>query len=178
MKHIIQKILVSILAFSLIIGPIAHTFSAEEDPVYTTLRSIDLWTFNEYRYRITEQFFRLRENQQIDGLLDKNIIQDIAVLANDGYKYLPDNLVNKNYLSELLIDLQRGVKYPNNESAYTEIVKGIAEYLENVEITSISGDVEASPVSGNAPLTSTLRAKVTRSKWNTNKNRKLHMVGR
>jgi PKD repeat protein len=160
MNHIIQKILVSFLAFSLIIGPIAHTFSAEEDPVYTTLRSIDLWTFNEYRYRITEQFFALRENQQIEGLLDKNIIQNIAVLANDGYKYLPDNLVNKNYLSELMIDLQRGVKYPSNESAYTEIVKGIAEYLENVEISSISGDVEASPVSGNAPLTSTLRAKV------------------
>ena len=59
-----------------------------------------------------------------------------------------------------MIDLQRGVKYPNNESAYSEIVKGIADYLENVEITSISGEVLASPISGNAPLTSTLRAKL------------------
>lgn len=148
------------LTFSLVIGPIAQTFSASEDPVYTTLRSIDLWTFNEYRYRITEQFFLLRESYQIDGTLNKGIIQEIAVLADTGYKYLPDNLVNKNYLSELMIDLQRWVKYPNNESAYTEIVKGIAEYLENVEISSIYGSVEASPISGNAPLTSTLRAKV------------------
>jgi PKD repeat protein len=160
MKHIIQKILVSLLAFSLMFGPVAHTFSAEDSPVYTTLRSIDLWTFNEYRYRITEQFFALRESHQIDGILSIDIIENIAVLANTGYKYLPDNLVNKNYLSELMIDLQRGAKYPNNESAYTEIVKGIAGYLENVEITSISGDVEASPSSGNAPLTSTLRARV------------------
>jgi hypothetical protein len=59
-----------------------------------------------------------------------------------------------------MIDLQRGIKYPNNESAYTEIIKGISDYLENVEISSISGMVEATPLSGNAPLTSTLRAKV------------------
>jgi hypothetical protein len=59
-----------------------------------------------------------------------------------------------------MIDLQRGAKYPNNESAYTEIIKGIADYLENVEITSISGSVEATPISGNAPLNSTIRAKV------------------
>lgn len=160
MKHIIYKIVVSLLTFFLLVGPVAHTFSAQDDPVYTTLRSIDLWTFNEYRYRITEQFFALRENQQIDGTLNTDIIRDIAVLADEGYKYLPDNLVNKNYLSELMIDLQRGIKYPNNESAYIEIVKGIADYLENVEITSITGEVEATPISGNAPLTSTLRAKV------------------
>ena len=62
------------LAFSLLFGPLAQTFSAAEDPVYTTLRSIDLGTFNEYRYRITEQFFALREKYQIDQTLDKDII--------------------------------------------------------------------------------------------------------
>jgi len=64
-------------------------------------------------------------------------LKDIAVLADTGYKYLPDNLKNKNYLNELLIDIQKGIKSPGNEIVYTEIIKSLAAYLENTEIDSV-----------------------------------------
>lgn len=145
----------------MLITPIS-AFSAvsDDEPVYTTLRSIDLGTFNEYRYRLTEQFFILREWFTIDNSLDVDTILRIAALADEGYKYLPDNLVNKNYLSALKTDLQKGAKYPGNETAYAEILGWLADYIEKVEIDSISGSIEGSPISGNAPLVTTLRAKV------------------
>lgn len=128
--------------------------------MYTTLRSIDLGTFNEYRYKITEQFFALREYYEINEELNIKTLQNIAVLADTGYRYLPDNLKNKNYLKELLIEIQKGIKSPTNEIVYNEIVKALAAYLENVEIQSINGTIEATPLSGNAPITTTFRAKV------------------
>jgi len=61
MKHIVQKFLSLVLVVMLITPVSILTVSAQEEPVYTTLRNIDLGTFNEYRYRLTEQFFILRE---------------------------------------------------------------------------------------------------------------------
>jgi len=52
-----------------------------EAPSYTTLREIDKGTFNEYRYRITEKYFSLREKFNIEGTIDKTIASDIQVLA-------------------------------------------------------------------------------------------------
>lgn len=160
MKHILQKFL-GFLLIVMVFSPLyVLRVDANTAPVYTTLRSIDLGTFNEYRYRLTEQFFALREWYEINNSLDTNIILAIAVLADEGYKYLPDNLVNKNYLSALKTDLQKWAKYPGNETAYAEILQWIADYIEKVEVQSITGTIEASPLSGNAPLTSTLRARV------------------
>ncbi len=160
MKHIITKILLFFALLAMLPLHEASAASSKDEPIYTTLRSIDLGTFNEFRYRITEQFFILRENYQVNNALDVDVIRKIAVLADEWYKYLPDNLVNKNYLAELNIDLKKGAKYPGNESAYTEIIQWVADYIEKVEISSVSGSVEASPISGNAPLVTTLRAKV------------------
>jgi len=134
--------------------------SAEDEPVYTTLRNIDLGTFNEYRYRLTEQFFLLREWFTINNALDVDVILRIAALADEWYKYLPDNLVNKNYLSALRTDLQKWAKYPGNETAYAEILSGLADYIEKVEVQSITWTIQWTPSSGNAPLITTLRANV------------------
>jgi hypothetical protein len=84
----------------------AYSATATESS-YTTLRTVDLGTFNEYRYRITEQFFLLRDGWEIDGELKKKTLEEIGLLADRGYKYLPDNLENKNLLKKLLTALQR-----------------------------------------------------------------------
>ena len=160
MKHILKHIALLFLSIFLAFGLPVSVNAAEEDPVYTTLRSIDLGTFNEYRYKITEKFFSLREHFEIHDSMSIPMLKEIGVLADTGYNYLPDNLKNKNYLNKLLIELQKGTKSPENEIVYVEIIKAIAEYLENVEVTSITGTIEASPVVGNAPLTTTLRGKV------------------
>lgn len=99
--------------------------STQDEPVYTTLRSIDRGTFNEYRYKMTEQFFRLREYVEVNNRLSEKILKDIAVLANESYDYLPDDLKNKNYLNELGIELQKGVKSPSNTIHYNGVVRAM-----------------------------------------------------
>ncbi len=169
MKHTLQQLfsatLVALLLFatplSVMTAQAVSSNTSDDDPVYTTLRTIDLGTFNEYRYKITEQFFILREYFEVNGELDVKTLQNMAILANTGYKYLPNNLKNQNYLREFLIDIQKGVKSPSNEILYTEIISSLAAYLENVEIQSVQGSIEATPLTGNAPITTTFRAKVS-----------------
>ncbi len=124
---------------------------------YTTLRNIDLGTYNEYRYRLTEQFFALREHFEVTKELNTETLQNIALIANTGYKYLPDNLTNKNKLQELLIDIKKWMWAPDNKVLYSEVIKSLAAYLEKVEIQEIEWTISATPNSGNAPLTVTLR---------------------
>lgn len=146
-----QRILSIITLFFLLGAQLAPVFAAtvatQDEVGYTVLRSIDLGTFNEYRYKITEKFFLLRDRYQLNNTLEKVVLEDIGVLANTGYKYLPDNLKNKNYLRQLLTDLQKGVQEPNNDTQYTQILKSIADYLEKVDIQSITGSIEAIPAS-------------------------------
>jgi len=88
-------------------SPIGHLQSYAEEPVYTTLRSIDLGTYNEYRYRMTEQFFNLKEYYEINRSMSVPILQRIAQFADEGYNYLPDNLKNKNYYRNLLTNIKK-----------------------------------------------------------------------
>ncbi|MCH8518722.1 PKD domain-containing protein [Candidatus Gracilibacteria bacterium] len=133
----------------------ANTTSS--DPDYTTFRTIDRGTFNEYRFRMTEQFFALREHFQIQGNLNVSVLRQMLETANTGYNYLPDNLLNQNALRQLAIEIQKGINSPRDEFIYNDILRSLAAYIENVNISQIQGSIEAIPVSGNAPLTSTLR---------------------
>ncbi len=137
------------------------TYSAErsEEP-FTTMRTIDVWTFNEYRYKITEKFFILRDKWKINGELDKKTLEEIGVLSDKGYKYLPDNLQNKNLLKNLLTDLQRWVKYPNNDANYTQILKSLQQYLETPDIAFLKWTIQATPDIWSAPMNVTFRADV------------------
>ncbi len=153
-------ILVGFISISLL-GSVNTIYSAKDEiPSYTTLREIDKGTFNEYRYRITEKFFSLREKFNIEGTIDKDIALEIQTLAEKWYKYLPDNLNNKNYYNNLTTEIKKGVKYPDNETNYTTIVKAIESFLDKTDIKTISWTIEVFPKEGNAPLTVTLRAKV------------------
>ena len=146
------------LILSLFLVPTPNiAFSAEDDTGFTKLTTVDLNTFNEYRYRITEQFFELRSKFEIEGSVDKDIALKILDIAKQGYNYLPDNLTNKNVYNKLKTSVERGVKYPDNEGNYTSIVTEIQAYLENMQIEKITGKVEAFPDTGNAPLTVTFR---------------------
>ena len=155
-----KKILI-LLLIALSFGSMHATVYAEDDiSNYTTLREIDKETFNEYRYRITEQFFELRDTFNVEGTIDPVAVERIANLAERSYKFLPDNLKNKNYLQALGTEMRKAVKFPDNEANYTSLVQAISNYLEKVDIQSLKWTVEAIPLRWNAPLTVTLRGKV------------------
>jgi len=159
--NIMKKLFLGFFLCIALFMPITSYSATQTDLSYTTLRSVDTGTFNEFRYKITEQFFVLRDKWEINNELHKKTLENIGVLANTGYEYLPDNLQNKNLLKKLLTDLQRWVKFPNNDSNYTEIIKSISNYLDNANIETIKWRVQVSPIKGNAPLNVTLRWDVT-----------------
>ena len=161
MKTILMKKLLILLLLAISFGAM-HTpvYAADDVSNYTTLRQIDKQTFNEYRYKITEQFFSLRDTFDVEGTIDGATARNIASLAEMSYKYLPDNLKNKNYLQALGTELRKGLKFPDNEANYTSLVQAISNYLEKVDIQSLKWSIQAIPIKGNAPLTVTLRWKV------------------
>ena len=156
-----RKNILAIL-FVLMLSYIPTSVHAADDlDGYTKLTVVDLNTFNEYRYRLTERFFALRNKFDVDRVIDKNIAADILEISKKWYNYLPDNLTNKNYYQLLKTAVERAIKYPNNESNYSELVEALSKYLDDVQIDKIKGKVEATPTEWNAPLTVTLRGRVT-----------------
>ena len=98
---------------------------------YTEFRVIDEWTFNEYRYNMSKQYFSLRENFDINWKMDESTINELISLANNSYKYLPDNLENENYLNYLITALKKWAKDSTNKSNYIWIVDRLSDYIWN-----------------------------------------------
>ncbi len=161
-----KKIILAFIALTTLFSfGFAHWDGADSINLYTELRSIDKWTFNEYRYLLSKEYFKLRDSMEIDSEMDEDVLNEMISLAETWYNYLWNNLDNDNYLNYLLTSLRKWLKNPSNKSHYTEIVQRLSEYIEKVDIEIISWDVEVSPESGNAPLTVTLRWKVQDPTW-------------
>ena len=162
-----KKILVILCILSLLSGNLSAVFAANSDQStpYTQLRTVDLWTFNEYKYKLTEQFFTLRNDFEVSWTVKESTIISIFKIAKESYNYLPDNLANKNLYKKLEIALAKAAKYPGNESIYLALVDELDSYLEDVRIESIKGSVNATPSKWNAPLSVTLRGDVKDGTW-------------
>ncbi|MBW7954443.1 PKD domain-containing protein [Candidatus Gracilibacteria bacterium] len=154
-----KNIFLTTLILSLSFLNLFQANAAIED--YSTLRDIDKGTFNEYRYLMVKEYFKLKENFEVKGTISKSVADKILSNAKVGYNYLPDSLKNQNYYNDLKIAIEKGLQSPNSEVAYEEIIKKLDEYIEKVLIQKITGLVEVSPNTGNAPLTTTFRGKVT-----------------
>jgi hypothetical protein len=42
------------------------SYAESDEPEYTKLRVIDAGTFNEYRYRITDEYFNFKNKYELD----------------------------------------------------------------------------------------------------------------
>ena len=160
-----KKIIFTFLLSILTIANFSYSYAAENEPVYTQLRIVDTDTFNEYRYKITDEFFNLRNKYEIDWTIDTISAWKILELSKKGYNYLPDSLSNKNYYNYLKSAVERGIKYPNNSSNYTSLVSAIENFLDKTNIQSIKWTVQAFPKEWNAPLNVTLRGSVRDPSW-------------
>lgn len=158
----LKRIIVSFFViFSILFSPTA--FSADRE--YTVLTPSDINTFNEYRYRITDQFIELKNYFDVNWAIDPVISARIVQLAKKWLNYLPDNLINKNYYTSLESAVKRWLKYPENSSQFQNITKAIQSYINDVNIKQIQGSIESFPSSWNAPFTTTLRWNVKDPTW-------------
>ncbi len=134
---------------------------------YTTLRDIDKWTFNEYRYYLVKEYFKLKTSYEVSWIMDKTSLQNIIKYSKSWYNYLPDSLINQNLFNDLNIAVQKATSSPNSEVYYEEVVLKINDFIDKkISIQKIKWSIEASPSTWNAPLTVTLRSKnITDPTW-------------
>ncbi len=128
---------------------------------YATLRDIDKWTFNEYRYYMVREYFRLKENFELRWIINKEVADALLSHAKVGYNYLPDSLMNTNFYNDLKIAIEKWLASPRSEVYYEDIVQKLDIYIQKVNVQKLTWNIEASPISGNAPLTVTFRWRVT-----------------
>jgi len=141
-------------------------YSAEtNEQTYTSLWVVDLKTFNEYRYKITDSYLDLRNKFEVEWKIDSYIAAKIFQYATEWLKYLPDSLSNKNYYNYLKTSIEKWVKYPENSSFFEEIATSIENFLEKTTIQKVTWNVESFPSTWNAPLTVTLRWNVKDPTW-------------
>lgn len=135
-------------------------YATSSDDSVTKLRIVDIWTFNEYKYKLTDKFFTLRNDYEVSRKMKGDTLADIYNLAKEGYNYLPEDLLNKNLYEKLKIAIAGAIKYPSNREQYEELVEALDNYLEKARIPRVKGSVKATPQEGNAPLNVTLRGDV------------------
>ncbi|MCP4523723.1 MAG: PKD domain-containing protein, partial [Candidatus Gracilibacteria bacterium] len=162
----IKKIIIHILAILFLLVGNTQVFAAntslsdDSNEVLTTLRVVDIGTFNEYKYRLTEQFFILRQDIDVRGSMQIKTLNNLFKIAQESRNYLPDDLRNKNLYEKLGIALQQAAKYPNNDNYYEKLKDALGDYMSDVSIKSVKGTIKATPKEGNAPLNVTLRGVV------------------
>jgi len=160
-----KKVLITLFLFSALTVNSDLAYTANDEESYTTLSVVDLNTFNEYRYRITDKYLDLRNKFEVEWKIDAYTANKILTYAKEGLNYLPDSLSNKNYYNYLKSSIEKGIKYPENSSNFESIAKSIENYLNKTTIKKVSGTVESYPSTGNAPLTVTLRWNVKDPTW-------------
>jgi len=69
-----------------------------------------------------------------------------------------ENIFNTNLANSLLTAIELVKKTPDSDTAITNLAKNLNDYLTKIRVKRIKGKIIASPESGNAPVTVTLRA--------------------
>ena len=115
--------------------------------------------------KIADEFLNLRNKNELNWKINIVSAKKILDIATKWYKYLPNNLNNKNYFNHLKTSLQKGIKFPSNPSSFTSISSSIENYLVKTDIKAIKWNVQASPKEWNAPLVVTLRWNVIDPTW-------------
>ncbi len=155
MKNLFIKIIITLLLmFNL------TAFWADTWEQYTRYRSVDVSTFKEYGFKITKEFFVLKNSYDVNNTLDISSLSRLALLIKKSANYLPDDIQNDAYYTDVLSAIERAKKNPDNDSSFIDVTKKLAQYLKKVKISAITWKVTAIPSKWNAPLVTTLKADV------------------
>ncbi|MDQ7022514.1 MAG: PKD domain-containing protein [Candidatus Gracilibacteria bacterium] len=151
-----------ISVFALFIGliPLNIQVTNAESISFNQLREVDKGSFNEYGYKITKTYTNLDEIFKTDFIIDSTIANQLLVLIEEAYKYLPDDLSNEAKYRDAKVALKLGIKYPNNDTYFEKIRKSLEIFIEKPNIQKLKGSIISTPNEGNAPLISTLRAEI------------------
>ncbi len=119
-------------------------------------------TFNEYKKKLQAIGEQLETELRVNGKISSSLIWDARNLINEGYNTLPDDpessVKNDSLKRGIDLYLQLAEKNPGSTRDVANLISGISTFISSAQIEKISGQIDASPVEGNAPLTVTFRA--------------------
>ncbi|MBP8016503.1 PKD domain-containing protein, partial [Candidatus Gracilibacteria bacterium] len=118
-------------------------------------------TFNEYKNNIEILTSQLERDYKINGEMSLDTLQELQDQVTASINTFPDNsdfIFNNNLAQNLLISIEIVKKKLDSDNAITELAKNLKSFIDKIKIPKISAKIIASPSSGNAPLTASLRA--------------------
>lgn len=125
---------------------------------------VTLGTFGEYRIRLSRVLNRIYEEQNANSGVSSATISELRSIMSESIKTLPDAQTTANgvQVTKLNVAISNMQANPNSRDAAKELEALLRSYRDGARIDTITGDIGASPQSGNAPLTVTLRAENVR----------------
>lgn len=121
----------------------------------------DTNTFDNYKKKIELLSSTLDREYQVNNKITLKTLADLGSLVKSSMETFPDsddNIFNTNLANSLITAIELVKKTPDSDTAIANLAKNINDYLTKVKVNRIRGKITASPESGNAPLTVTLRA--------------------
>jgi hypothetical protein len=139
MRNIFKNIIILILlCFSL------TAFALDEND-FTRYRSVDISTFKEYGFKMTKEFFILKNSHEVDGTLNKSSLSRLEILTRKSVNYLPDDIQNEAFYNNLLSAIAKAKKNLDSDAAFADLINKLSTYLTESKISSIKGKVSAIP---------------------------------
>lgn len=132
----------------------------------------DADTFRDYQERIRTAIQNLEAELRVNGSVTVSNIQSIKSLVQAAYDRLPDNteVATENATAKRAVDmyLDIAIKNPDSTQKVGDAISKTSAFIDGAKISSISGNISATPSEGNAPLNvSFMATEVTDPSWTT-----------
>lgn len=121
----------------------------------------DANTFDNYKKKIELLSSTLDREYQVNNKITPQTLTSLGLLVKSSMETFPDlndNIFNMNLANSLITAIELVKKTPDSDTAIANLARNINDYLTKVKVKRISGKITASPETGNASLSVTLRA--------------------
>ncbi len=117
-------------------------------------------TFLEYKKSIDEIAIDLDRQYKVDGKIQDATLLRLKALVVGTMDTVPDKYASSNatMAQSVVTAIEVVRKDPGSDSKISEMASVLSSYLKGAKIDAITGKASATPASGNAPLTVSLRA--------------------
>ncbi len=119
-------------------------------------------TFAEYKNKIKEAVSQMESELILNKSVSATTIQNVKNLVQGGFDRLPDygDAATTNREAKQVVDTYLGLalQNPTNSNHVGNAISRVSGFVDRVNIWRITGDINAGPAEGNAPLSVSFRA--------------------
>ena len=139
-----------------ILQKVGDTFSVSEALAATN----DGRGFEYYSSKIQSTAQDIGRDYEVDGKVKITHLQDLQSLVTQSMETFPESNkdINTSLANNVLTQIALVKKFPDSDLYTDRLAGALRDFLTNIKIGTITAKITATPVQGNAPLTTTLRA--------------------